>query len=257
MSGRGRGRGRGRSSGAATQSKLLLKRTAAEAGLDNDRQAVSLQEIVRPSLFPDMLWHSAGGRAVVEKDVLLVKQEETSEDPPDSAAPAAEPSNVDNGDINGDVKTETLDTEEVVVPLNKIKRSSNVMALMNKQRDLWCAFSKSSHYIRPAQHVDVVRYSATRPSNNNTRLSLVEDERYVPTELLRQRSPTKTTAGSMLDAENADDPSKNSEQAEEGDEALNEEVQEVEDDDEVEDYTTNYYASDDDDDDGSGGEATF
>ena len=236
---------------------MLLKRTAAEAGLDH--AAVSLQEIVRPSLFPDMLWHSAGGAlaAVVnqhdaaptkDSSVLLVKQEDTTTmgDPPDAAATLAPDG------TNGDVKIET--PSNVVIPLNKIKRPSNVTALMNKQRDLWRAFSKSSHYIRPAQHVDVVRYSATRPTNALF-ARMLEDERYVPPELLRP-PPAKPTSVGLLDADNVDDSSKN-EQAEEGDEAVNEEVEDVEDDDEVEDYTTNYYASDDDDDDGSGGEATF
>ena len=57
MSGRGRGRGRGRAppSGA----RLLLQRSAQEAGLDAGNLR-SLQDITKPALFPDYEWHSNG-----------------------------------------------------------------------------------------------------------------------------------------------------------------------------------------------------
>lgn len=55
MSGRGRGRGRAPPTGA----RLLLQRSAQEAGLDAGNLR-SLQDITKPKLFPDFEWHSSG-----------------------------------------------------------------------------------------------------------------------------------------------------------------------------------------------------
>jgi hypothetical protein len=55
MSGRGRGRGRGNPSGA----RLLLQRSAQEAGL-GATSLKNIQDITRPQLFPDYEWHSSG-----------------------------------------------------------------------------------------------------------------------------------------------------------------------------------------------------
>eukprot|EP00980_Cylindrotheca_fusiformis_P031027 scaffold25729_cov137-Cylindrotheca_fusiformis.AAC.4 len=57
MSGRGRGRGRGRS--APSGARLLLQRSAQEAGL-GATSLKTIQDITRPQLFPDYEWHSSG-----------------------------------------------------------------------------------------------------------------------------------------------------------------------------------------------------
>jgi hypothetical protein len=57
MSG-GRGRGRGGFK-PPTGAQLLMQRSAQESGLD-DKNLRSLQDLTRPPLFPDLLWHSSG-----------------------------------------------------------------------------------------------------------------------------------------------------------------------------------------------------
>mmetsp|Transcript_21810 Transcript_21810/g.62111 ORF Transcript_21810/g.62111 Transcript_21810/m.62111 type:complete len:240 (+) Transcript_21810:104-823(+) len=60
MSGRGRGRGRGRG-GPPSGARLLLQRSAKEAGLD-DKNLRSLQDITKPQLYPKFELHSSGQR---------------------------------------------------------------------------------------------------------------------------------------------------------------------------------------------------
>ena len=55
MSGRGRGRGRAPPTGA----RLLLQKSAQEAGLDSSNLR-NLQDLTKPSLYPDYEWHSSG-----------------------------------------------------------------------------------------------------------------------------------------------------------------------------------------------------
>ena len=236
MSGRGRGRGRG--SGPISQSKLLLKRSAQEAGLDTDRQMISLQEIIRPSLFPDFQWHSSG-------------------------KPNRHHDDTDNS--NNLVKIE----EE---PIHLIKRPATVVATIQKQRQMMEAFQKSSHCVIQTACVDVARYGkqtrSTAP-DQAVLLSLGErlatDERYIVPELQstqkqlqsarRAQNPQKKTLTALLEEENEEEEEdvqsvveeeKEEEEEEEEDElAVEEEDAEEEDN---ADYTRDYYNTDDESD---------
>ena len=246
MSGRGRGRGRG----SISQSKLLLKRSAQEAGLDNDRQMVSLQEIIRPSLFPDFHWHSSGRKNLPsDQEASMVKIEEGEQSK----------------------KTE----------VNIVKRPANHVAIIQKQRQMIEAFSKTAHQVRETKNVDVARYGkqtiATAPDQavllsmkasegESSQNKLATDERYFPAELLstlkqlqsarRAQNPEKKTLTALLeDEEDNVILSDNEDDEEEDDEDLPA-PEELEADD-IEDYTTNYYNTDDESDGAGDAEATF
>lgn len=263
-----------------SQSKLLLRRSAQEAGLDNDREMMSIQEIVRPSLYPDIMWQSSGN----QKDAVhptssnpFVKMEEESETP--------------------------NQTQEIVIA----KRPASVVSMIQKQRQLFEALNKSSHFVQQNPMTDVARYGqqtvrtapdqnvllsmsghqGITPINNDEHESeaeappvitsgslnhqkvyskLATDERYFPAELLstrkqlesarEARNPQRKTLTDLLEEEektqDTDDPLQ-----EEDEEGGGEELEDLEEE-EVEDYTTNYYDSEGDASDGDGdGEATF
>lgn len=167
MSGRGRGGGIGGAGGGATtaasQSKLLLKRSAQEAGLDTDRQLLSLQEIIRPSLYPDFVWNSNGSATASatstltpnggttkiqgghnEDDGMTIKTEEATDHASTTTAAAT-----------------SLTTTSAQAPgnaFNVTKRPATVVAMIQKQRQLWEQFQKSCHNVKINQDVDIVRY---------------------------------------------------------------------------------------------------
>ncbi|GAX16932.1 hypothetical protein FisN_5Hh309 [Fistulifera solaris] len=277
MSGRGRGRGRGRGSGPLSQSKLLLKRSAQEAGLDNDREMMSIQEIVRPSLYPDILWQSSGNDAAhpTSSNPFVIKEEETEE---------------------------SGQAQQIVIA----KRPATVVSMIQKQRQLFEALNKSSHFVQQNPMTDVARYgqqtirtapdqnvllsmsghqginpmSSNELNENETEVpvtitsasierqkvysKLATDERYFPAELLstrkqlesarEARNPQRKTLTDLLAEEEKIQATE--EQLQEEDEEIGEELEDM-DEEEVEDYTTNYYDSDNDVSVDGDGEATF
>jgi hypothetical protein len=127
-----------------SQSKLLLQRSAQEAGLDNDRQMISLQEIIRPSLFSDFTWHSSGQPwTSADNDKLELQPDEQ---------PSSSQTENNNNDSTAVVKVEEPE------PVHIVKRPACVVVMIKKQRQLWEAFSKSSHNVRHCPDVDVARY---------------------------------------------------------------------------------------------------
>eukprot|EP00934_Nitzschia_sp_Nitz4_P009104 Nitzschia sp. Nitz4//scaffold53_size117307//30836//31516//NITZ4_003761-RA/size117307-processed-gene-0.6-mRNA-1//1//CDS//3329554178//9094//frame0 len=226
MSGRGRGRGRAPPSGA----RLMLQKSAQEAGLDAGNLR-NLQDITKPSLFPDFLWHSSGWQG---------------HDPAPPTQTSANNSSSGN------------------------KRSSNIY-LINKSREIHHRLQNSPYYVRPSQEMDVARYGKRpRPLDPDSHviehIGQAADPRYFPEELLRSKitladlgedgtSSKPTTLEELVAAEIK----RRKALEDEGGEASDTPEAEDEEEEEVADYTQNYYASDDESGGGSGGgdEATF
>lgn len=208
--GRGRGRGGRASSGggggsAAAMSKELLKRSAAEAGLD-DRHLKVLSDITQPPLYPAFAWHSAGGYF----EAVPPPTETTS------TRELAERAIAASGAAAADGNTTTTETKPPPPPaavaaaapaaLSRIKRATATVYITNKQREMADRFAASAHCVPPTAHAlqDVVRYrvpprgppdaavlqqlSAPSPSSSSSPRSsnrkLATDERYFPAELL-------------------------------------------------------------------------
>mmetsp|Transcript_1971 Transcript_1971/g.4302 ORF Transcript_1971/g.4302 Transcript_1971/m.4302 type:complete len:246 (+) Transcript_1971:69-806(+) len=161
MSGRGRGRGRAPPTGA----RLLLQRSAKEAGLD-DRNLRNLQDITKPQLFPDYEWHSNGrkghnlpGEPIVQASSVL------------SAA-------AENG--------------AELVAVAKPKRSAKSIHLINKSREIHDRFQNSAYYVQLAQEADVIRHGKERQQQQRRadllilkQMSKTADPQFIPPELLR------------------------------------------------------------------------
>ena len=171
MSGRGRGRGRGRAppSGA----RLLLQRSAKEAGLD-DGNLRNLQDITRPLLFPDYEWHSSGRKGHhLPGDPVI----------PPSSGISADASASSGNDDNG-----TTPLTAVAKP----KRSPSTIYLINKSREIHHRFQNSAFYVHPTQEPDVIRYGKERQQQQQRsdllilkQMDKTADPRYIPPELLR------------------------------------------------------------------------
>ncbi len=225
MSGRGRGRGRGRAppSGA----RLLLQRSAKEAGLD-DGNLRSLQDITRPQLFPDYEWHSSG-----RKGHHL------------SGEPIVPPSS----------------DEDVVTPVAKPKRSSSTIYLINKSREIHHRFQNSSFFVHPTQEADVIRYGKERQQQQQRadllilkQMGKTADPDYIPQELLRDDDlghvygyddgTFKKRSLDDLAAEERADRRKRRDNDGEDDGQFSEAADPMDEEDEEDvDYTTNHYQS--------------
>lgn len=240
MSGRGRGRGRG-GRAPPTGARLLLQRSAQEAGLDAGNLR-NLQDITKPPLFPDFEWHSSGKQG---HDAVV----------PSSTMPPSQPGATS-------------------------KRAASQIYLINKSREISHRFQESPFYVRPSQEVDVVRYNKRpRPLEPDAHLAefigKTADPKYLPAELIKDKvaphihakvgdldedgRPKRALTLEELAAEELKQ-RKALAGGEEGAEGELSDTHDVEDEDEEEvaDYTTNYYASDDESDDGGGGdEAVF
>ena len=165
MSGRGRGRGRGRAppSGA----RLLLQRSAKEAGLD-DANLRSLQDITKPELFPDYEWHSSGRKGHnLPGDPIVPPSSTVSEN---GVTVAVEP----------------------LKPVAKPKRSSSTIYLINKSREIHHRFQNSAFFVQPTQEADVIRYGKERQQQQQRadllilkQMGKTADPDYIPQELLR------------------------------------------------------------------------
>lgn len=248
--GRG-GRGRGRFGGNTSAAQLYLKRSAQESGLD-DRNLTTLQDITRPALFPDFVFHSSGRPL----------------DPAEVMAAAT--------------------TTTVNVPLSQPVRTPSTLYLMQKGRDLQHRIQSSSNYVRLTSAVDVIRYGKqTAPVHadeaflQDCSAAYRTDHRYLPRELLSKEPATKKprraaplldelldgtdealplspshVLGEKVDNED-DDPAAPKKIKVEGEEEENlsdsGDLEVEEEEEEGEDYTTNYYESADEGSDGGGG----
>lgn len=253
----GRGRGGGGTS-VATNAKMLLKRTAQEAGLDDRHHTTTLEEITNPPLFPDLLWR-----------VSPPSSGRTFEEVPSSDAPS-----------------------ELIVT----KRPASTVYTLNKQREINEAFQQSPFYVQHHQPVDVVRHGKRNRSVApdvavlESIGSMATDSQYIPEELMLQASSGRklsasgrkhdvATGASVKTASNLNELEER-EQARTTGKARgtgatataaatsapasttavsNEDEQHQADDqeeEEIEDYTMNYYASEEETD-GGDAEATF
>lgn len=250
MSGRGRGRGRGGRGGAATShARMLLQKSAAEAGID-EKSAITM---LRPPHFPEMLWHSSGRYMTPEEEAAF----------------------------------RTAELQKKKPNLQFIKRSAAMTFLVRKQRQLSEYFEGSAQHIQHIPpHLDIHRYKENGQSDRNPdrpdivvreALGKLATTEHLPEELLggaasirrKNRKRRRNADGTFIDLDEfekkerhgADGPTgANSEdESEEVDELeLAPGVDDEEEEEDNQDYTTNYYESEDDSDGGGdGGEPTF
>ena len=161
MSGRGRGRGRAPPTGA----RLLLQRSAKEAGLD-DGNLRNLQDITKPQLFPDYEWHSSGRKGHNLPGEPIVQG---------SSALSA-----------------TAETGSELMAIAKPKRSAKSIRLINKSREIHDRFQNSAYYVQLAQEADVIRHGKERQQQQRRadllilkQMSKTANPQYIPPELLR------------------------------------------------------------------------
>eukprot|EP00977_Amphora_coffeiformis_P015981 scaffold4833_cov233-Amphora_coffeaeformis.AAC.16 len=250
MSGRGRGRGRGRGGAPTSQARLLLQKSAAEAGVD-ERSAMAL---ARPAHYPDMLWHSSG-RNLTEEEEDAFKLAEAQKKP--------------------------------ATALQFTKRSTGMTFLVRKQRQLLEYFQSSPQHIQHVPpHMDIARYhDISKNIRNPDRPDLAVREAmgkklastdHLPEELLgtagarkRSRKRRRNADGTLVDldefekkekrGDNATDGNSDDDSDDEDDlDMAADDLDEEEEEDDNQDYTTNYYESEDDDDGGGeDGEPVF
>mmetsp|Transcript_37030 Transcript_37030/g.42241 ORF Transcript_37030/g.42241 Transcript_37030/m.42241 type:complete len:219 (-) Transcript_37030:303-959(-) len=218
MSGRGRGRG-GRGFRPPTGAQLFLQRSAQESGLD-ERNLRGLQDLTRPDLFPDILWHSSGRNWRAEEESAQLVQSKRSQSAIYSIRKARELQH------RMQISPYYLRPPEKV-DISRHQKQENSTILCDKKL--------ISHMGKTAT------------------------VKYVPSELLR-KTPKSTISGGRKGASGdefvAQDTKRGDEENEEEDEeSIVSEDEEEEDEDE--DYTTNYYASDDESDGGDDGEPTI
>lgn len=249
MSGRGRGRGRGRAppSGA----RLLLQRSAKEAGLD-ERNLRNIQDLTKPQLFPDYEWHSSG---------------RSGHNLP--GEPIVQPSFVESSSI--------IDGKPQLQAVAKPKRTPKTIYLINKSREIHDRFQNSAFYVHPTQEADVIRHGKERQQQQQRadllilkQMGKTADPDYIPPELLRDEdldnlygSDDETFRKRSLDdlaAEERADRRRRRENDGEDDGQFSDAAEAMDEDDEDDvDYATNHYESDDEDSMGGvgGDEATF
>jgi len=253
-----------------SQSKLLLKRSAAEAGLDEQH---AVRELSQPTTFCDFQWHSSG-RPGYEQD---------GAEAGDSTGAAGQP---------GDPKS--------TPKLQITKRSTITKNLVIKQRIFMEHFASSPFYLRANQNVDVARYSTDMENRRNGKPKptepdeivlqaigekLARDERFIPEELGSNRGAAqaarlaavrekarKSLADGGGKSTNLEALEKRERKRagldEDGNKKEGEEEEDIIDDDlnaddpleeDGDDYMQDYYASEDEDDGGGGedGEPVF
>lgn len=230
MSQRGR---RGRGAGRASISREFLKRSVAEAGLD-DRHLKTLTDITQPTLFPDFLWHSSG--------TLWDGESNTSSKKPVQ------------------VKRSTA-TVHTLNQQRQLWRRYDQMIVPSTMSSTDVHRYRRQNSIRKEQLPDKMILQSFSKTNR----LLATDQRYFPAELLYKRNHSVTTPttilSSLLDSESDVIPKLNvSEPVDDGkvdeDEedtpALPEDLEE-----EIDDYATNHYATDDESVGDQDGEPTF
>jgi hypothetical protein len=181
MSGKRGGRGGGGASKLSV-SKELLKRSAAEAGLD-DRHLKVLSDITRPPLFPDFYWHSAG--KYWEQQAASVEDEGVGATDGGSSSFARK-------QRPHSIKSEA--SQPSPQPLQQIQRPASVIALMNKQRELFARMQNGPYGIRPTPVMDVVRYNRRR--NNETASSSAQHSHHPDVRVLASLTCATTTTTS-------------------------------------------------------------
>jgi len=232
---------------------MLLQRSAKEAGIEGG-SLKNLQDITRPELFPDYLWHSEGHRGHLPD----VSTSSLSMKPPTSSTAAA-------------------------------KRSVSTVFLINKSREFHQRFQNSCFYVQPTVEADVVRYGKRQRSSvtmeDHASIHILEqigktaDPRYVPPELLKvsdvsflnemglieegilsnHRSLEELAAAERKQQQHRAAGEDGREGGTGDDGNFSDFADPEEDEEEDVDYTTNYYASEDESDaeDGGGDEAVF
>jgi hypothetical protein len=286
MSGRGRDRRGGKAK--VSVSREFLKRSAAEAGLD-DRHLRVLTDITHPTLFGDFLWHSEGGywdEQDEQQSQAISQLQQQSKQAKPKMSDAIKPEDPTSSGVS--VATGNKSSQSS-------KRSTGTIYWMNRQRELTTRMQASTHHIRSdgggsGDPLSLLypQYAAGsfNPTNSSqtpdriflTSLSkLGSDERYFPMELLaphkltQQRSSmarstssggnegdalVRTTTDMGGDIPDAGEENANKTNEEEGEEEEAEQFN-IEEEEEGEDYTTNYYNTDDESEGGDGGEPTF
>mmetsp|Transcript_19250 Transcript_19250/g.28480 ORF Transcript_19250/g.28480 Transcript_19250/m.28480 type:complete len:220 (+) Transcript_19250:100-759(+) len=219
MSGRGRGRG-GRGYKPPTGAQLFLQRSAQESGLD-ERNLRSIQDLTRPDLFPDILWHSSGRNWVAEEESQELVQSKRSQSAIYSIRKARE--------------------------IQHRMQSSPYYLRPQEEVDI------ARHRRRTTSNIPCDKKVVKKIANAATL-------RYIPAELLLKTSP-RFPNGSSTGKKNVtfDGLASQHVEGEESDEGEGDEdgVIPDEDEEENEDYTTNYYASDDESNGDDDGEPTI
>lgn len=245
MASRGGRGGRGGGYKPPTGAQLFLQRSAQESGLD-ERNLKTLQDLAKPTLFPDHIWHSTEGQK--------------------------------RGAAVADAATSMMEAQQQQnMPIVQPKRTQSEIYKIRKAREFQHFMHTSPFYLRPSLEVDVTRHVAKRARPDGAistsvmqppcdkavieHLGRIATPRFVPPELL-MALPKRVVAkgggsgggGGILDNDDMEVKAEG-EEGEEGDDFAEPE----EDEDEVEDYAKDYYASDEDgngDDDGDA-EPTF
>ena len=251
MAGRGRGRG-GAKWTPPSGARAFLMRSAEECGFDS-RNLRSVQEVTRPSLFPDILLHSSGDQRILD----LLEKEKAQ----------AEADALHNG---------VLPIPEAPKKLSGVKRTLQAVYLIEKGVQIHNRIQNSVFYVRPSKNVpDAIRFSdSTRPPPQIDASAVLSSclegrkrtamGRFVPEELVSGQIQIESgRLYSSIEAENAainltDFENKERQRTDgvEGQEDDEFEAGEEEEDDGA-DYVTNYYESDGEDSGGGDGEATF
>jgi hypothetical protein len=193
MGGRG-GRG-GRGGKPVSNARLLLQRSAHEAGLD-DSNLRALHDITSTGLYTDLQWHSSGrGLWVPEVEPENIATANPMAIEGSAAAEADGAGATEGGDVKAEPeaqqqqqqkqqqqqqqapppqisetnRTMTCITAPATTVLAKTKRLPTVTYMTNKQRELIAKWQASGHYVRPSQQVDVIRYGTYYKSNRVAR----------------------------------------------------------------------------------------
>lgn len=232
-----------------SQARLLLQKSAAEAGVD-ERSAVSL---MKPAHYPDMMWHSSGRYMTPEEEAAFRVAE--AQNKPHAA-------------------------------LQFTKRTTGMTFLVRKQRQLLEYFQTSPQHIQHVPpHMDIARYHDIGKNRRNPdrpdrvvreALGKLANKDHLPEELLgtsdsrkKSRKRRRNADGTLIDldefekkervgADGANEDSDDESDDEDNLEMFEDNLDEEEEEDDNQDYTTNYYESEDESDGGGdGGEPTF
>jgi len=171
--GRGGRGGRGSASAARVNTQNLLKRSAVEAGLSSGTAtasgnsdhsayfATSMEDIIRPRLFPDILWHSSGRRGHDKDgdhgDKAVVSEPIKTEDTPNEAVAETNRSVLDATASSSAANA----TRSPHPKLAHQKRSASTIYILNKQRQINQLWQQSAQYVRPQSHEmmdTIIRY---------------------------------------------------------------------------------------------------
>jgi hypothetical protein len=235
--GRGGGGGRGRGRAPPTGARLMLQRSAQEAGLDGSNLR-SLQDITKPQLFPDYNWHSSGQ--------LL------GDAPPESTqAQKRSPSTIYLINKSREMHHRFQTSPHYVRPTQEVdvvrygKRPRPVEPDVAVLEDMGKKVAQAK-YLPPEllqkTGIALLSMKELNASDSLGPSKVLTLEELATQELERRRREAATAEGEDGDGdENSDDAQEQDEEEEE-----------------VADYTTNYYESEDESDGGGdGGEATF